>query len=142
MQEIMLPDMPVEQREQVLRDSCDQIIERSYTRKFTQDEVSERKTKLAELSIELRGQMEEFQNVKAEYKAKMKPIQEKLSKTIDEIKVGSEYIHGDCFKFIDEENRVAGIYAPDGQLIEERPLTSEEKQRTLFKLMPKTGTDN
>lgn len=55
MQEIMLPDMPVEQREQVLRDSCDQIIERSYTRKFTQDEVSERKTKLAELSIELRG---------------------------------------------------------------------------------------
>ena len=34
MKDIMLADTPVEQREQILRDSCDQIVERSYTRKF------------------------------------------------------------------------------------------------------------
>lgn len=32
MKDIMLADTPVEQRAQILRDSCDQIVERSYTR--------------------------------------------------------------------------------------------------------------
>lgn len=31
MKDIMLADTPVEQRAQILRDSCDQIVERSYT---------------------------------------------------------------------------------------------------------------
>lgn len=33
MKDIMLADTPVEQRAQILRDSCDQIVERSYTTK-------------------------------------------------------------------------------------------------------------
>lgn len=38
MKDIMLADTPVEQREQILRDSCDQIVERSYTRnRLTKD---------------------------------------------------------------------------------------------------------
>ena len=39
MKDIMLADTPVEQRAQILRDSCDQIVERSYTRKFDQEEI-------------------------------------------------------------------------------------------------------
>lgn len=31
--EIMFLDLPREEREQVMRDNCDQIIERSYTKK-------------------------------------------------------------------------------------------------------------
>ena len=34
-EEIMLADTPVEQSEQILRDSCDQIEERSYTKRTT-----------------------------------------------------------------------------------------------------------
>ena len=41
MKDIMLADTPVEQRAQILRDSCDQIVERSYTRKFDQEEINE-----------------------------------------------------------------------------------------------------
>lgn len=43
MKDIMLADTPVEQRAQILRDSCDQIVERSYTRKFDQEEINERR---------------------------------------------------------------------------------------------------
>lgn len=39
MKDIMLADTPVEQREQILRDSCDQIVERSYTRKFDTQQI-------------------------------------------------------------------------------------------------------
>lgn len=35
MKDIMLADTPVEQRAQILRDSCDQIVERSYTANST-----------------------------------------------------------------------------------------------------------
>lgn len=47
MKDIMLADTPVEQRAQILRDSCDQIVERSYTRKFDQEEINERRADLA-----------------------------------------------------------------------------------------------
>ena len=40
MKDIMLADTPVEQREQILRDSCDQIVERSYTRKFDRNRLT------------------------------------------------------------------------------------------------------
>lgn len=47
--EIMCSDLPVEEREQVMRDNCDQIIERSYTRKFDQDEINQRRAEYANM---------------------------------------------------------------------------------------------
>ena len=39
--DVMLADTPMEEREQILRDSCDQIVEKFYTRKFGEDEKNE-----------------------------------------------------------------------------------------------------
>ena len=55
MKDIMLADTPVEQRAQILRDSCDQIVERSYTRKFDQEEINERRADLANVAIQKAG---------------------------------------------------------------------------------------
>lgn len=52
MKDIMLADTPVEQREQILRDSCDQIVERSYTRKFDTQQINERRAELANVAIQ------------------------------------------------------------------------------------------
>lgn len=54
MKDIMLADTPVEQRAQILRDSCDQIVERSYTRKFDQEEINERRADLANVDSKSR----------------------------------------------------------------------------------------
>lgn len=51
--EIMCSDLPVEEREQVMRDNCDQIIERSYTRKFDQDEINQRRAEYANVGIQV-----------------------------------------------------------------------------------------
>ena len=53
MKEIMLADTPIEQRAQILRDSCDQIIERSYTRKFDQTEQNEKRAELSNVMIQI-----------------------------------------------------------------------------------------
>lgn len=49
MQDVMFPNDPVEAREQMLRDNCDQIEPRSFTRSFNQDEVNDRRAELVSI---------------------------------------------------------------------------------------------
>lgn len=136
----MLADTPVEQREEILRNSCDQILERSYTRKFDQDEINERRSELANVIIQIADLEQELAEVRADYKGKIKPLQERVSKLRDELKVGGDWIKGDCYKFVDEDEGKVGIYSPEGYLLEQRPMTQDERQRNVFRAL-RTGTE-
>lgn len=140
MKDIMLADTPVEQREEILRNSCDQILERSYTRKFDQEEINERRSELANVIIQIADLEQELAEVRADYKGKIKPLQERVSKLRDELKVGGDWIKGDCFKFVDEDEGKVGIYSPEGYLLEQRPMTQDERQRNVFSAL-RTGTE-
>jgi len=140
MKDIMLADTPVEQREEILRNSCDQILERSYTRKFDQEEINERRSELANVIIQIADLEQELAEVRADYKGKIKPLQERVSKLRDELKVGGDWIKGDCFKFVDEDEGKVGIYSPEGYLLEQRPMTQDERQRNVFRAL-RTGTE-
>ena len=140
MKDIMLADTPVEQREEILRNSCDQILERSYTRKFDQEEINERRSELANVIIQIADLEQELAEVRADYKGKIKPLQERVSKLRDELKVGGDWIKGDCFKFVDEVEGKVGIYSPEGYLLEQRPMTQDERQRNVFRAL-RTGTE-
>ena len=65
MKDIMLADTPVEQREQILRDSCDQIVERSYTRKFDTQQINERRAELANVAIQKADLEDELAGIRA-----------------------------------------------------------------------------
>ena len=80
MKDIMLADTPVEQREQILRDSCDQIVEKSYTRKFDQQEINERRASLANVSIQIADLEQELAEIIADYKGRINPLQERIVK--------------------------------------------------------------
>ena len=140
MKDIMLADTPVEQREEILRNSCDQILERSYTRKFDQEEINERRSELANVIIQIADLEQELAEVRADYKGKIKPLQERVSKLRDELKVGGDWIKGDCFKFVDEDEGKVGIYSPEGYLLEQRPMTQDERQGNVFRAL-RTGTE-
>lgn len=140
MKDIMLADTPVEQREEILKNSCDQILERSYTRKFDQAEINERRAELSNVLIQINDLDMELAEIKAEYKGKIKPLQERISKLRDELKVGGDWIKGDCFKFVDEDEGMVGIYSPEGYLLEQRPMTQDERQRNVFRAL-RNGTE-
>ena len=140
MKDIMLADTPVEQREEILRNSCDQILERSYTRKFDQAEINERRAELSNVLIQINDLDMELAEIRAEYKGKIKPLQERISKLRGELKVGGDWLKGDCFKFVDEEEGMVGIYSPEGYLLEQRPMTQDERQRNVFRAL-RTGTE-
>ncbi|MGN1211357.1 MAG: hypothetical protein ACI4TM_06700 [Candidatus Cryptobacteroides sp.] len=127
MQELFLPEIPAEEREQLMRDNCDEIVEKSYTRRYTQDEVNRVRAELADNYIELNELSSELDCIKAEYKAKMKPIIERNALHIKNLKAGGEYVTTECYKFVDEEENRVGFYDPQGHLLEERPIMPEEK---------------
>lgn len=133
-----------------MRDSCDQILERSYTRKFDQAEINEKRSELANVSIQMQELEQELAEHRATIKGKIKPLSERRGKILDELKSGGEWIKGDCYKFVDDEGMV-GIYSPEGYKLEERPMTQEERQRNVFRILrdqnwkeevPATGTEN
>lgn len=143
--EIMFLELPVEDREQVMRDNCDQIIERSYTKKFDQDEINARRAEYANVGIQVAELEKQLAEMRADYKGRIKPLLERMSGILDEIKSGGEWVvTTDVFLFKDMDSGMAAIYAPDGHLLEKRPLTPGEKQPTIMSAIRnfRTGTDD
>lgn len=138
----MLPGTPVEEREQILRDSCDQILERSYTRKFNYDQMDLKRTEIANVLIQINELEEELSQIREDYKGRIKPLQERLGMIRDEIKAGGEWVKTDCYRFTDPETGYTAIYSPEGYKLEERKMTPEERQRTVFQTIRKTGTED
>lgn len=82
MQDVMFPNDPVEAREQMLRDNCDQIVERSYTRKFDQEEINERRADLANVAIQKADLEQSLAEIRADYKGKIKPLEERMLNSV------------------------------------------------------------
>lgn len=143
MQQILFANEPVGEREQYLKDNCDQIVERSYTRSFSQEDVNERRAELEQVSIQITELDDELAQVRADIKGRIKPLLERRAKILDELKARGEWVKGDVYKFVDVEEGKAGFYAPDGILIDERPITPDERQRNIIQAMRfRTGTDD
>lgn len=142
MKDIMLADTPVEQRAEILRNSRDQILEKSYLAKFDQEETNELRAELATVHIQMGELEEELAGIKSDFKGKIKPLQERIGKILNDLKVGGEYVKGECYKFIDPDEGMVGFYTPEGYLLEERPMKSDERQRTIQMAVRLTGTDN
>lgn len=139
--EIMLPDDPRESREQIMRDSCDQIVEKFYTRKFSTEEKQLKNAEYCEVGMKRSALEQELREVSADLKGKIKPLKERQDAILDEIKQGGEQVHGDTFKFVFEEIGKVGFYDTNGYLVEDRDMTQEERQRTLFQAIRKNGTE-
>ena len=137
----MFADEPVEKREQLLRDNCDQIVERSYTRKFEQHEVNARREELENVSIQVAELEDKLAEIKADYKGRIKPLLERRGLILDELKARGEYVKGDCYKFVDAEEGKTAFYSPEGYKLEERPIHPEERQRTIMQVLRKNGTE-
>lgn len=127
-------------RRQFLEDNCDRVVEMGYMRAFAQEKVQELKEKLAETSIEI-GEIEtEKKAATAQFNAALKPLQDERADILRGIKERAEYVEEECFKFVDNDDKMVGFYNAEGDLIESRPASPEELQGTIFQLERKTGT--
>lgn len=128
------------QRRAFLKDNCDCVVEKGYMKAFAPEKVSELKERLAETSIEI-GEIETEKKVAtAQFKALLKPLLEEKAEILRGIKQRAEYVKEECFKFVDQDEKMVGFYNAEGDLIESRPANPDELQTTIFQQLARTGT--
>lgn len=130
-----------EQRKRFLKDNADSVVNRSYMRKFTPEELQTRKEQLANVSIEINDIEQEKKAAMDEFKERLKPLSEKHATLIEDIRKKSELVTGVCYCFVEESTRMTYVINEEGDCIEARPCTAEELQKTVFETLRATGTE-
>ena len=135
-------EYPEEDRIQFLKDNCDKVEKKSYMRQFTREEILQKKDELSETSIIISDIEDEKKEALKEIKERLDPWVEQKKTLITNIKQKAEEVKEECFKFIDQEEKMVGFYNGAGDLIEQRPAFADELQATIFQINRKTGTEN
>lgn len=131
MDQFLFQDMPEEKRAQNLEALSEGAEEKDYSTFLTPEELAERKSRFTSLAIQeakLNDKKKEFLD---EIKMKMKPIQTEKAGLLDVIKSGTVRETGICYKMVDQVNKMVGYYNKRGQLVEQRPMTMDDRQMTI-----------
>lgn len=134
MQKVLGQDIKnLDERKQFLLDNADEVIEMDYSKAFDADELAKKKTELAEKSIKINDLNEAIKDYKEEVGLELKPLKEEVKNLLGDIKAKSRIVTEKCYKFVDEEERMACFYNVEGVLVSSRPATRDELSPTLFK---------
>lgn len=135
-------EYPESQRVAFLRDNCDKAEEKGYMKRLTPVEIQDAKSALSEMSIEINDIEIEKKEAMADFKMRLEPLTDQRKEVLTALKQKAIFKKEECFKFVDQEERMVGFYNSEGDLIEARPANQEELQGTIFQINRKTGTNN
>ena len=142
MQKELGKDIEPMQRIAFLNDNCDTVEEKGYMKQISQEEIRYMKDELAETGIEINDIEEEKREVTKVFKSKIDPLKIQRKTLLTNIKNKAIYTKENCYKFVDQEERMTGFYNSEGDLVESRPASADELQSTIFQDIRKTGTNN
>jgi hypothetical protein len=131
MDQFLFQDTPEKDRALKLESLSEGIEKRDYAVWLTPEELTERKSQLTTLVIQEAKLQDKKADMLAEIKAEMKPIVEDKKAVLTEIKSGTIQETGICYKIIDENTKQVGFYNKRGQLVDQRPMTMDDRQMTL-----------
>ncbi len=134
--------LPMEERADYLRNTCDGTEEVSYSRVFTPEELAKQRELLTDASIKLADIDEEKKAAMDAFKEQAKPYVEQKNKAIENLRTKAETVTEECFKYFDEETKMVGFYNKEGNLVSSRPAFPNEMQKTMFQVLRKDGTNN
>lgn len=139
MQKEIGKEIPFGERADFLESNADAVENMGYMKSFDPDQMQELKDILSDASIRRATLLEELDEIKRQYKEKLKPLNEEIEGVLTNIKEGAEFVQEDCYKFIDHEEGMVGYYNKFGDLISTRRIKPDERQKTIFSL-ERTGT--
>lgn len=127
-------------RKDTLEGVAYKVVERSYTKHLTLEDLEDKKSELAEISIKL----DELETKKKELMAEMKKEMETPSQVKKEllkaIKFQAEEREGVLYYMDDQEGGMMHIFDDTATCVEVRALRQDERQTSIH-TMHKTGTD-
>lgn len=150
MDKVLFAEYSARERKAMLSDNADSMEEVGYMKPFSPDEMETMKDRLSKVVIDINDIDEEKKAANDEFKLRKKPLETEKQSLLENIKNKSEYVVENCYKFIDHDEGMVGMYNGEGELIESRPIRPDERQATLFgQLRPgnkkeseKTGTND
>lgn len=134
-------DVPIEMREDFLRDNCDAVESVTYSKTYTSEELAKQRETLTEVSIKIADIEEEKKENAKHFKELLEPLVKERGLCVERLKAKSEVVTEDCYKFFDEETKMVGFYNKAGNLVNSRPAFPQEMQKTFFANL-RTGTDD
>lgn len=111
-------------------------------KRFSDDEIQEKKNDLSEISIAINDIEEEKKEAVKVFKDKLKPLLKGKGQLLKNLKQKAEFVNETCYKFIDNDTRMVSYYNAEGDIVESRPANATELQRTIFQDIRKTGTND
>lgn len=123
-----LKNLTVEDRRSVLESEAIAIEEGKYEKPLTPEELLYYKDELAQSSINQAVILDEFAEIKEEYKERLKPIKEKISESIQAIKYKSIQKEGRLYKLADFDDQMIHKVDELGNIIHSRKMLPEERQ--------------
>lgn len=133
--------LPLNQREQFLKDNCDHVEDIGYMRKFTPEEIRQMKDELSTVAIKINDIQIEKKHAMDVFKGRLDPLVSEKKDLLENIKLKARHVTETCYKFIDQEAGRVGFYNGKGELIEERGIYPDERQSTMFQIA-RTGSDD
>jgi hypothetical protein len=134
-----MPDIPAEQRMQLLKDNCDDHEETTYFRELSQNELDIKREELTENLITVSKLDEVLDEAKVKYKAEANPLKLANKMLLTEVKTRRSEVTGILFHIADHESGVMETFNELGEFISSRRLKPHEKQKRLFSVPGKTA---
>lgn len=129
-------------RLQMLKDNAEDVEVKSYFKKFSEDEMEAMKERHFDASYEVSELEKEKKRITSELGAQIKPLKNEADKLITDIRNQGRTVDEELFKFVDHAEGRVGYYNSEGLLITDRPIMQKEKQRSIFSMEDRTGTND
>jgi len=141
MEKQLLQNETQSERKIVLRDTCLKMEEFTYSKQFTQEELTHKKDELSQQDIKLEKLEQEKKEVVADFAARIKAVKEDRLQTLNQVLTGAEEVTEQVYLLDDQEEKKIGYYNADGLLVYERPLMPDERQLRIVDKVQLTGTN-
>jgi hypothetical protein len=120
-----------EEKEAYLSDNCDKVATGKYFQHLSEEELAEVQRSYSDKQVALRGMKEEFKEVSADWKGRIKTAEEENNHSLTVISQRGEHKDGKTFQFHFHEEGVVREYDIYGNHLTERKMHDEERQTTI-----------
>ena len=127
MEKTMFKDLSHKERLDHFQANADGVQEKTYYEELTNEELIRKRAEFSGKSIDISRIKDRKKEATDNFKAELKPIEIEASSLLSEIKTGYREKEGKVFKMVNLDDSEVGFYTEEGQLVESRPATLEER---------------
>lgn len=136
MEQSLFQGVSPQERKEYLVHNCYKVVENhNYTRKLTEQELTDAKDTLVDISITMDAEDEKIKSIKKEFADRKKENMEIKKDVLSQIRFEAVSQTGTVYLIDDQDSGMMGIYNEEGLLVDTRPLQRNERQTSILTVL-------